>query len=229
MRLGADVVSATVRAVGPARILLAEDASLLRQAFVAQLSAEPAFEVVSQVERGDRVLAHACVARPDIAVLDVEMPGMDGLAAAELLRTELPSCQVLFITGYGRPGVLRQALRVGGRGVLLKTSPQSLVDGVHEVLAGRRVIDPQLMVDALEDGECPLTERERDVLSLTADGCAPTEIAERLCLSPGTVRNNLSSVVAKLRARTKVDAVLIAWSSGWIRRPHLPSRRFPTA
>ncbi|SEM62869.1 response regulator transcription factor [Nonomuraea pusilla] len=200
------------------RLLLAEDQHVVRGALAALLSLEEDLDVVAAVESGDAVVPAAVRHRPDVAVLDIDMPGtLDGLAAAAELRTRLPGCRTLMLTGYGRPGHLRRALGAGVDGFLLKTAPpDELVAAIRTVAGGGRVLDPSLAVAAWDLADNPLTAREADVLRLVADGVDVTEIAGRLFLSAGTVRNYLTTIVAKLNARNRVDAVRVARDAGWI-------------
>ncbi|MGW0579822.1 response regulator transcription factor [Streptomyces sp. NPDC002920] len=199
------------------RILLAEDMHMVRGALVALLSLEGDLKVVSEVERGDRIVSAALECLPDIAVIDVDLPGLDGLSAAALLAEQLPSCRTLILTSLGRPGTLRKALAAHVGGFLLKDAPPDrLADAVRDVVAGKRVIDPQLALAAFDNGENPLTPRETEVLRMAADGAEAAEIAGRLFLSVGTVRNYLTTVVTKLNARNRVDAIRVARDSGWL-------------
>ncbi|SDL46602.1 two-component system, NarL family, response regulator DesR [Nonomuraea maritima] len=198
-------------------ILLAEDQHVVRGALVALLELESDLTVVTAVGSGDQVLPAALEHRPDVAVLDIDMPVMDGLAAATALRERLPECRVLLLTGNGRPGHLRQALAAGVGGFLLKTAPpEELIDAIHAVAAGRRVLDPKLAVTAWDLADNPLTPRDTDVLRLVAEGTDAPEIAAQLHLTAGTVRNYLTAIVAKLNARNRTDAVRIASEAGWI-------------
>lgn len=199
------------------KVLLAEDQHVVRAALAALLDLEPDLTVVAQAGRGDEVVPRALAAAPDVAVLDVDMPGLDGLEAAALLREELPSCRTLMLTGNGRPGHLRRALAAGVTGFLLKTAPpDELADAIRSTAAGRRVLDPSLAAAAWDLADNPLTPRETEILRLAATGAEPDEIAATLFLSPGTVRNNLTSVVTKLNARGRPDALRIATEAGWI-------------
>jgi two-component system, NarL family, response regulator DesR len=200
------------------RVLLAEDHLVVRSALVALLELEDDLTVVTVCGSADDVVARALVDQPDIAVLDIEMPGqIDGLQAAAELRRRLPSCRTLMLTGHGQAGLLRRALDAKADGFLLKTaSAESLVVAIREIAAGGRVLDPQLAVTAWDLADNPLTPRERDVLRATARGAEPTEIAAELFLSTGTVRNHLTTIVAKLNARNRTDAVRIAQEAGWI-------------
>lgn len=198
-------------------MLLADDHHVVRSALAALLSLEPDLTVVAEVERGDEVLAAARAAGPDVAVLDVDMPGLDGLAAAAVLHDALPDVAVMILTGHGKPGHLRRALAANVRGFLLKTAPpDELAAGIRKVAAGERVLDPQLALTAWDLADNPLTPRETDVLRLAAEGAEAPEIAARLHLSAGTVRNYLTAVVTKLNARNRTDAARIAREAGWL-------------
>ncbi|MEU4325922.1 response regulator transcription factor [Nonomuraea dietziae] len=200
------------------RVLLAEDQHVIRGALVALLGLEQDLEVVAAVESGDQVVAAALAHRPDVAVLDIDMPGaIDGLEAAGRLRTRLPGCRTLMLTAYGKPGHLRRALDAQVDGFVLKTvPPEELAAAIRKVAAGERVLDPSLAVTAWDLADNPLTPREADVLRMAADGAEATEIATRLFLSAGTVRNYLTAIVAKLNARNRTDAARIAREAGWI-------------
>ncbi|WP_406158659.1 response regulator transcription factor [Streptomyces sp. NBC_01005] len=199
------------------RLLLAEDQSMVREALAALLGLEPDIEVVAQVARGDEVLAAAHEHDIDVALLDIEMPGMTGIEAAAVLRRELPAVKVVVVTTFGRPGYLRRAMESGADAFLVKDAPASqLAAAVRKVLAGERVIDPTLAAAALADGASPLTDRERDVLRTAADGSTNAEIAAALHLSQGTVRNYLSMAIQKLAARNRAEAVRIAREKGWL-------------
>ncbi|GAA3314921.1 response regulator transcription factor [Nonomuraea dietziae] len=200
------------------RVLLAEDQHVIRGALVALLGLEQDLEVVAAVESGDEVVAAALAHRPDVAVLDIDMPGViDGLEAAGELRTRLPGCRTLMLTAYGKPGHLRRALDAQVDGFVLKTvPPEELAAAIRKVAAGERVLDPSLAVTAWDLADNPLTPREADVLRMAADGAEATEIATRLFLSAGTVRNYLTAIVAKLNARNRTDAARIAREAGWI-------------
>lgn len=199
------------------RLLLADDQGLVRGALAALLSLEPDLEVVAETDRGDRVVPVALEARPDVAVLDIEMPGLDGIAATAALRQALPSCRVLVVTTFGRPGYLRRAMEAGASGFLVKDAPAGqLADAIRRVHAGLRVVDPALAAETLATGESPLTGRERDVLVAARDGGTVADIARLLVLSEGTVRNYLSSAMGKTSARTRAEAALIAEQRGWL-------------
>ena len=199
------------------KVLIAEDMHLIRGALVALLSLEEDMEVVAELDRGDGIVAAALAARPDVAVLDIDLPGLDGLAAAGRLRERLPDCRVLILTGLSQPGHLLRALQVHVRGFIVKDAPATtLADGIRRVAAGERVIDPDLVVAALETGVSPLTTRETDVLRAAEDGGATDEIATTLSLSPATVRNYLSNAITKVGARNRIDAIRIARNAGWL-------------
>jgi len=203
-------------------VLLAEDQAMVREALAALLGLEPDIEVAAQVGRGDEVLptalALAAAGTPvDVALLDIEMPGIDGLAAAELLHRELPGIRIVILTTFGRPGFLRRAMEVGVSAFMVKDAPAAeLASAIRRVLAGERVIDPNLAAAALADGINPLTARERAVLEASADGSVNSEIAARLFLSEGTVRNYLSACIQKTGARNRAEAVRIAYEKGWL-------------
>jgi len=199
------------------RVLIAEDMHLIRGALVALLSRESDMEVVAELDRGDQVLEAAIQTRPDVAVLDIDLPGMDGLSAAEALHGQVPACQILVLTGLSQPGHLLRALRVHVRGFILKDAPAStLAQGVRRVAAGERVIDPELLAAALETGESPLTPREADVLRAAEEGISTEQIATKLALSSTTVRNYLSNAITKLGGRNRIDAIRIARDAGWL-------------
>lgn len=199
------------------RVLIAEDMHLIRGALVALLSLEEGMEVVAELERGDEIVATALRVQPDVAVLDIDLPGLDGLAAAALLHTELPSCRTLILTGLSQPGNLLRALEAHVRGFIVKDAPAAtLADGIRRVAAGERVIDPELVAAALETGASPLTPRETHVLRAAEGGISTEEIANVLSLSPATVRNYLSNAISKLGARNRLDAIRIARNAGWL-------------
>lgn len=199
------------------RVLIAEDMHMIRAALVALLSLEDDLVVVAELSRGDEVVKTALEARPDMAVLDIDMPGMDGLTAAEHLHRRLPECHALILTGLNQPGNLLRALQAHVRGFIVKDNPaETLVDGVRRVANGERVIDPALVASALETGSSPLTTREADVLRAADSGSSTTEIAAAVSLSPATVRNYLSNSISKLGARNRIDAIRIARNAGWI-------------
>jgi two-component system, NarL family, response regulator DesR len=199
------------------RVLIAEDQAMVREALAALLGLEHDIEVVAQVGRGDEVLAAARAATPDVALLDIEMPGANGLDTTERLRAELPGVRVLILTTFGRPGYLRRAFDAGATGFLLKDAPAAqLASAIRRAVTGERVVDPELAVAALSAGENPLTPREQEVLGRARDGGTIAEIAGDLHLSPGTTRNHLSAVMQKLGAATRQDAIRTAEDQGWL-------------
>jgi two-component system response regulator DesR len=198
-------------------VLLAEDQGMVRGALAALLALEDDIEVVAEVSRGDEVVARALASAPDVALLDIEMPGADGIAAAAALREQLPACRVLILTTFGRPGYLRRAVESGVVGFLIKDAPAGqLAVAIRRAMAGERVIDPALAMAALSEGSSPLTERERAVLAAAAHGASIAEIAATLYLSEGTVRNYLSEAIQKLGAHNRVEAAHIAREKGWL-------------
>ena len=199
------------------RVLLAEDQAMIREALAALLSFEDDMEVVAQVGRGDEVAEAARQAKPDVALLDIEMPGADGLTAAAALRRQDPGIKIVILTTFGRPGYLRRAMESGVSGFIVKDSPaDKLAATIRKVLAGQRVIDPDLAAAALAEGSSPLTPREADVLAHSADGATIAEIARALYLSEGTVRNYLSSCIQKTGARNRAEAQRVAQERGWL-------------
>jgi two-component system response regulator DesR len=199
------------------RVLLAEDQAMVRGALAALLGLEGDIEVVAEVARGDEVVPVALAVQPDVALLDIEMPGGDGLQAAAALRAALPSCRVVILTTFGRSGYLRRAMESGAVGFLLKDAPaEELAVAIRRVLAGERVVDPELALAALADGNNPLTLRERDILSASLTGADIIDIAAQLSLSEGTVRNYLSTAIQKLYARNRMAAARLAEQKGWL-------------
>ncbi|HEV2141083.1 MAG TPA: response regulator transcription factor [Candidatus Dormibacteraeota bacterium] len=199
------------------KVLIAEDQAMIRGALAALLAIEADIEVVAQVDRGDKVVEAAVKTTPDVALLDIEMPGQDGITAAAELRKRLPSCQVLILTVFGRPGYLRRAVDAGINGFLLKDAPpDELAAAIRRTARGEKVIDSQLAVAALSEGSSPLTPRERDVLALSTRGASVEEIARSLHLTNGTVRNHLSIAIQKLNSRNRVEAARIAEEKGWL-------------
>ncbi|GII98132.1 LuxR family two component transcriptional regulator [Sediminihabitans luteus] len=201
----------------PIRLLIADDQGLVRGALAALLDLEPDLEVVAQAASGSAVVAAARANRCDVALLDVEMPGMDGIEAAAALRAEVPTCRALIVTTFGRPGYLRRALDAGASGFVVKDTPaEQLADAVRRVHAGLRVVDPELAVESLAVGTSPLTDRERSVLLEASTGGTVADIAAATFLSEGTVRNYLSAAIGKTNARTRAEAVRIAQEHGWL-------------
>ena len=199
------------------RLLIADDQALVRGALSALLGLEPDIEVVAEVGRGDEVVAAALASHPDVAMLDIEMPGLDGIGAAAALRAALPGCHVLIVTTFGRPGYLKRAMRAGAAGFVVKDTPAAqLADAVRRVAQGLRVVDPVLAADSLAQGDSPLTERETDVLSAAQTGGSIADIARMLHLSEGTVRNHLSSAIGKTGGRNRADAARLAQENGWL-------------
>jgi two-component system, NarL family, response regulator DesR len=199
------------------RVLLAEDQGTVRGALAALLRLEADLEVVAEVDRGDAVVATALARRPDVALLDIEMPGSDGLAAAKALHEQLPSCRIVILTTFGRSGYLRRAMESGAVGFLLKEAPASqLAVAIRRVMEGDRVVDPELALTALAEGNNPLTIREREVLSVARSGASLAAIAARLTLSEGTVRNHLSMAIQKLGAHNRMEAARLAEEKGWL-------------
>ncbi|AWL31941.1 response regulator [Streptomyces albidoflavus] len=199
------------------RVLLAEDQGMMRGALALLLGMEPDLEVVAQVGSGDEVVSAALEQRPDVALLDIEMPGLSGLEAAALLRDHLPGCRVVMVTTFGRPGYLRRAMDAGAAGFVVKDGPvEELAEAVRRVLRGETVIDPALAAAALSAGPNPLTGRERDALNASADGATVADIAVRLRLSESTVRNYLSAAIGKTSTRNRMEAVREARRQGWL-------------
>jgi two-component system, NarL family, response regulator DesR len=199
------------------RVLIAEDMHLIRRALAALLLLEDDIEVVADLDRGDWIVRTALEVRPDVAVLDIDLPGIDGLTAAQQLHEQLPECRTLVLTGLTQPGNLLRALKAHVRGFIAKDAPpDALADGIRRVAAGERVIDPELVAAALETGASPLTARETDVLRAAESGIPTDEIAVRLSLSPATVRNYLSNSISKTGGRNRIDAIRIARNAGWL-------------
>ena len=199
------------------RVLLAEDQAMVRGALAALLALEEDFEIVAEAARGDEVVPKALRTRPDVALLDIEMPGGSGLCAAGSLREHLPSCRTLILTTFGRAGYLRRAMENGAAGFLLKDAPaKELAVAIRRAVNGERVVDPALAVAALEEGDNPLTAREREVLVASAGGESVAGVARRFYLSEGTVRNHLSAAIKKLGARNRVEAARRAELKGWL-------------
>lgn len=199
------------------RLLLADDQAMVRGALAALLDLEADLEVVAEVGRGDEVVEAATRTAPDVALLDVEMPGLDGIAATTALRAAVPGCRVLIVTTFGRPGYLRRAMEAGASGFVVKDTPaRQLADAVRRVHAGLRVVDPSLAAESLAAGPNPLTDRERDVLLAARSGASVAAVAGQLALSEGTVRNYLSSAIGKTGARNRTEAARIAEENGWL-------------
>ena len=199
------------------RLLLADDQALVRGALAALLDLEADLSVVAEVGRGDEVVPAAREHKPDVALLDVEMPGLDGIEASRALRDEVPDIKVLIVTTFGRPGYLRKAVQAGAAGFVVKDTPaRQLADAVRRVHAGLRVVDPSLAADSLVSGESPLTARESEVLRAARDGSTVAAIAGRLFLSEGTIRNHLSSAIGKTGAQNRAEAVRVAEDNGWL-------------
>jgi two-component system response regulator DesR len=199
------------------KLLLADDQALVRGAMAALLDMEPDLKVVAEVGRGDEVVDAVRDNDVDVALLDVEMPGLDGVAAARELHKAVPGCRVLMVTTFGRAGYLRQAMAAGASGFIVKDTPaRQLADAVRRVHEGLRVVDPALAAQSLAQGDSPLTDREADVLRSASDGGTVADIARDLHLSEGTVRNHLSSAIGKTGARTRAEAVRLANDNGWL-------------
>jgi len=199
------------------RVLLAEDQTMVREALASLLALEEDIEVVAQVGRGDEVIDAARGARPDVALLDIEMPGTTGLDAAGRLRSELPATRVVILTTFSRPGYLRRAMEQGASGFLLKDAPASeLAAAIRRVVAGERIVDPGLAAAALVEGDSPLTAREHEVLDAARRYGTVAELADALHLSPGTTRNHLSAIMGKLGAHSRIEAIRVAEEKGWL-------------
>jgi two-component system response regulator DesR len=199
------------------RVLLAEDQGMMRGALALLLNLEDDIEVVAQVTAGDEIVPAALDAAPDVALLDIELPGRSGLDAATDLRAALPACRILILTTFGRPGYLRRAMEAGASGFLVKDGPvEQLAAAIRRVLAGERVIDPALAAAALTAGSSPLTARERDVLNAAADGATVADIAAKIHLSESTVRNYLSAAIGKTGTRNRLEALRAARHNGWL-------------
>ncbi len=199
------------------RVLLAEDQAMVRGALAALLRLEGDIEVVAEVGRGDEVVSAALNTQPDVALLDIEMPGGSGLSAAKDLAMHLPSCRIVILTTFGRSGYLRQAMESGAVGFLLKDAPAAeLATAIRRVMDGERVVDPELAILALGDGGNPLTPRERDVLRTSLVGASIADMAAQLFISEGTVRNHLSTAIQKMNAKNRVEAARLAEEKGWL-------------
>ena len=199
------------------RVLIAEDQGMVRGALKALLAMEGDIEIVAETDRADEVLALALRTSPDVALLDIEMPGGDGITAAGQLRNQLPTCRTLILTTFGRPGFLRRAMESGASGFMLKDAPaHELAVAIRRTMAGERVVDPGLAAAALSSGTSPLSEREREVLVAGQNGASIADIARTLFLSEGTVRNYLSSAIQKLEVSNRTEAARVAEDQGWL-------------
>ena len=199
------------------RVLLAEDMHMVRGALIALLNLEPDIEVVAEVSSGDKIVPTARQHKPDVCVIDIDLPILDGLSAATTIRETMPQVRTLMLTSLGRPGTLRRALAARVDGFLLKDAPPTeLADAIRRVAKGERVVDSQLALAAWDRGECPLTDRELEVLRLAANGADAPDIAVALSLSVGTVRNYMTTIMTKLNGRNRVDAIRIAEEAGWL-------------
>jgi len=199
------------------RVLIAEDQGMVRGALKALLAMEGDIEIVAETDRADQVLPLGSQTKPDVALLDIEMPGGDGITAAGQLHKELPSCKILILTTFGRPGFLRRAMESGASGFMLKDAPaHELALAIRRTMAGERVVDPGLAAAALSTGISPLSDREREVLVAGRNGAGIAEIAKTLFLSEGTVRNYLSSAIQKLEVSNRTEAARVAEDQGWL-------------
>lgn len=199
------------------RVLIAEDQAMVRGALKALLAMEGDIEIVAETDRADRVVPLAVETNPEVALLDIEMPGGDGIGAASQLRQVLPACKILILTTFGRPGFLRRAMESGASGFMLKDAPShELAVAIRRTMKGERVIDPGLAAAALSAGVSPLSDREREVLKAGQGGASIAEIARLLFLSEGTVRNYLSSAIQKLEVSNRTEAARIAEEQGWL-------------
>lgn len=202
---------------GPIRLLLADDQTMIRDALAALLDLEPDLKVVAQVGSGDQVVPAAREHRPDVCLLDIEMPGLDGIEACAQVIAACPGVRVLMVTTFGRPGFLRRALDAGASGFVVKDTPAGqLIDAVRRVHSGLRVVDPELASESLLDGANPLTDRERETLRLALGGATVAAMAASLHLSQGTVRNHLSAAIHKTGTSTRVEAARLAQDRGWL-------------
>ncbi|WHU60530.1 response regulator transcription factor [Trueperella pyogenes] len=199
------------------RVVLADDQALVRGALAALLSLEEGIDVVGQTGRGEELVRLVEELHPDVALVDIEMPGMDGIEATGQIAAAHPEVACLIVTTFGRPGYLQRALDAGARGFVVKETPaEQLADMVRAVHAGQRVIDPALATEALFSGANPLTEREREILRLALNGGTVADIAARVYLSEGTVRNHLSAAIGKMGVRTRAEAARAARDLGWL-------------
>jgi len=199
------------------RVLIAEDQGMMRDALALLLGLEDDLEIVAQVSSGHEIVPAATEHRPDVALLDIELPGRSGLDVLPLLRASLPGCAVLVLTTFARPGYLRRAMEAGAAGFLVKDGPvEGLAAAIRRAVAGERIIDPVLAAAALNAGPSPLTDRERDVLAAALDGSTSADVAARLHLSESTVRNHLSSAIGKTNTRNRIEAAQLARHNGWL-------------
>jgi two-component system response regulator DesR len=199
------------------RILIAEDQTMVREAIAGLLELEDDLSVVAQVGRGDEVLAAAHAAEPDVALLDIEMPGATGLEVLRELAAQRPDCRILILTTFGRPGYLRRAMEGGAAGFLLKDAPVAhLSSAIRRAMAGERIVDPGLAAAALSEGSSPLTAREQEVLAASREHATVVQLANALHLSPGTTRNHLSTIMGKLGAGSRAEASRVAEEKGWL-------------
>lgn len=202
---------------GQVSILIAEDQGMMRSALASLLELEHDLRVVEQVARGDEVIEAAQRARPDIMLLDIELPGRSGLDLIEALLRVVPGTRIAMVTTFGRPGYLRRAMAAGASGFLVKDQPvEQLADAIRQIMRGAIVVDPALSAQALASGPDPLSDRERDVLARSSDGATDADIASQLHLSERTVRNYISGAIGKLGARNRAEALSIARRSGWV-------------
>jgi two-component system response regulator DesR len=199
------------------RLVIADDQALVRGALAALLGLEEDIEVVAELADGAGVVSAVLEHAADVAMLDVEMPGLDGISAAAAVRRAVPTCRVLMVTTFGRPGYLRRAMQAGASGFVVKDTPaRQLAEAVRRVHSGLRVVDPLLAAESLTSGDSPLTEREVEVLKAASDGGTVADIAKAAMLSEGTVRNYLSAAMAKTGGRTRAEAVRLAHENGWL-------------
>ncbi|GAA1004657.1 DNA-binding response regulator [Acrocarpospora pleiomorpha] len=199
------------------RILVAEHLPLVRHGLAVSLAAESDFEVVAEIAAGEDIVPTALELKPDAAVIDADLPGVDGLTAAARLHEKVPRCRVMILSGHPNPGQVRRAFAAQALGYMsIQVGTEQLAEGIRRIAAGRRAVDSDLAVAALQTADNPLTPRELDVLRIAAQGAPSKEIADQLFLSVGTVRNHLSRIMCKTGARNRVDAVRIAADSGWL-------------
>jgi two-component system response regulator DesR len=203
--------------MNPIRILVADDQSLIRSGLVWLLQREPDFNIVAEVSRGDEIL-DACVTHAvDVALVDLQMPGIDGIEACRQVKETRPETRVLIVTMYGRPGYVRRASQSGAEGFLIKDTPIArLAQAIRQVHTGERVIDPALAADSIFSGESPLSSRETEILRLAGEGVSAGEIARQLSLAEGTVRNHLSRAIRKTETESRAQAFWVADRNGWL-------------